>query len=56
MEDKKNNNHSVPESSAASEHRHEAAKDYTRKLVEEILSSQAAKNTKNSGGTNTSNS
>jgi len=33
------NNQSEQESSAVSEHRHEAALDFTRKMVEEIVSS-----------------
>ncbi|MBR6304982.1 MAG: hypothetical protein IKR37_05115 [Paludibacteraceae bacterium] len=39
METKKNNSQSEPESPSAAQHRHEAAKDYTRELVEELLSS-----------------
>ena len=39
METKKNNSQSEPESPSAAQHRHEAAKDYMRELVEELLSS-----------------
>ncbi|MBQ8704895.1 MAG: hypothetical protein IJ548_01160 [Paludibacteraceae bacterium] len=39
MENQKNNNPSAQESSSVSQLRHEAAKDYTRELVEEIVSS-----------------
>ena len=44
MENNENNNHSEQESSSHSQHRHEAAKDYTKELIEEILSSNSKDN------------
>jgi hypothetical protein len=41
MENKEYNNQSEQESSDTSQHRHEAAKDYTKELIEEILSSNS---------------
>jgi hypothetical protein len=41
MKEKKNNKQSQ-ESSSVSQHRHDAAKDYTRELIEEILSANDA--------------
>ena len=38
METKGNSNQTEQETSAASRLRHEAAKDYTRELIEELLS------------------
>lgn len=48
MENKENNTNaqSAQESSAVSQHRHKAAKDYTKELIEEIVSSQAPKTSK----------
>jgi hypothetical protein len=38
MEDKGNNNQSTQESSSVSQHRHQAAKEFTKELIEELLS------------------
>ena len=43
METKKNDNLAEQESSDVSQHRHEAAKGYTKELIEEMLSSRPSK-------------
>ena len=56
MENKENNTNaqSAQESSAVSQCRHEAAKDYTKELIEEIVSSRTPTNTSTYPQTNTS--
>lgn len=55
MENKENNTNaqSAQESSAVSQCRHEAAKDYTKELIEEIVSSRTPTNTHKDTPTNT---
>ncbi len=43
MGKKENNNQSAQESPSVSQRRHEAAKDYTRELIGELLSSDPPK-------------
>jgi hypothetical protein len=42
MEDKGNNNQSTQESSSVSHHRHQAAKEFTKEVIEELFSSASA--------------